>query len=88
MSPKQKAQKRIALAGGSNKVLAEIQTALYQKEYQWVLELCDDLIYAEGGNCNAAKEAKIIALEALAHHQTSANGRHIYLSAAKDLKKN
>ena len=85
MPVKTQAEKRIALAGGADNVLKEINSALALKEYQWTLELCDDLINASQ-KIIEAKTAKIQALEALAHHQTSANGRHIYFSAAKDLQ--
>ena len=85
MPVKTHAEKRIALAGGADNVLKEINSALALKEYQWTLELCDDLINASQ-KIIEAKTAKIQALEALAHHQTSANGRHIYFSAAKDLQ--
>ena len=86
LPPKQKAEKRIALAGGSENILKEINKSLEQKDYQWVLELCDDLLNAQK-EVRLAKEAKAKALEALAHKQTSANGRHIYFTAAKLLKK-
>ena len=84
-SLKKRAEKRIALAGGVENIIAEINCSFIDEEYQWILELCDDLINARQ-EIEQAKKLKANALEALAYKQVNANSRHIYLTASKELK--
>lgn len=82
MDCREKAEKEIRMMGGETAILKEIANAIENKEMQWVLELTD--ILQNGG---VAKEKinpyRIQALIYLGRMQTSANGRHYYLSEAK-----
>lgn len=75
-------EKMVQLMGGTAAVLEEIKRALASEEYQWVLELSDLLLSLD---CMDAKQCKRKALIGLSEQETSANGRHYYLSYAKQL---
>lgn len=84
MEPSLKAEKTLAMMGGAEKVLAEIDRALEQEEDQWAVELCDILLDA-GCETEAAGTRKAEGLMNLGRMMTSANGRHYYISCAKEL---
>lgn len=85
MNQKKRAQKMMAMMGGRENILAEGNAALKSGEAQWTAELCDILL-----DCNKSDmEAGLLKAEALTElgrRQTSANGRHYYLSCARQLK--
>lgn len=78
------AKKTIALMGGNQRVLEAAKEALEEKEFQWCLELCDLLVAADAEQ-GEALGIKAGALMKIAEYETSANGRHYYLSCAKEL---
>jgi len=80
------AKKRVALAGGAANVVAEAEKALAAGDYQWVMEICDDLINAEE-EVAKAKALKADALDAAAHRTVNASTRHFYMEGAKALRK-
>ena len=84
MNPKEKACKTLALMGGAETLLKEISHALALEEDQWAAELCDILLEAEQ-SVTEASEQKAKALMHLGRSSTSANGRHYYISCAKEL---
>lgn len=86
MSSTDYSQKMIALIGGTQRVLDEAKNAIKQGEYQWCLELCDLLLSNDKIACKEALHLKSSALEKIAEHETSANGRHYYIAYAKELK--
>lgn len=77
------AEKMIRLIGSRKAVIEEIQQGLIDEDYQWALELCD-LLIAINPEIEVI-ELKVEALIGLSKLETSANGRHYYLSYAKDL---
>ena len=77
--------KKTALMGGRTNVLQAAREACQAKEYQWCLELCDQLLDGDGDDREAAM-LKADALTSIAGYETSANGRHYYLSCAKELR--
>lgn len=79
------AGKMVALIGGRAKVILAIKQALAASDYLWALQLCDLLIAL--GEAEAV-DLKITALYALAELETSANGRHYYISYAKAMLEN
>lgn len=83
LSPKARADKKTALMGGRTNVLKAAREACQAKEYQWCLELCDQLL---DGDDREAALLKADALTSIAGYETSANGRHYYLSCAKELR--
>ena len=84
MPVKEKAEKTIAMMGGAEAILNEVAAAIAKEEMQWAAELCDILLNAQV-EMEKAKAYKKKALEHLGHATTSANGRHYYLSVAKEL---
>ncbi|MBO5141332.1 MAG: alkyl/aryl-sulfatase [Peptococcaceae bacterium] len=84
MNVKEKADKTIAMMGGAGNILREIADAVAKEDMQWAAELCDILLNAQV-EVEAAKAYKKQALNYLGHATTSANGRHYYLSVAKDM---
>lgn len=84
LPPQARAQKTIALMGGPESVLSAVQQALDSQDYQWGIELADLLMTADNTN-HQAKHCKVRGLLALSQMETSANGRHYYLTCAKEL---
>lgn len=76
------ATKMINLIGGTAKVEAAITKAISEKDYLWALELCD-LLIAVGRT--SVVDSKINILRAVAEQETTATGRHYYLSTANEL---
>lgn len=85
LPPETHAAKMVALIG-KKAALAEAKKALAEKDYQWCLELCDLLLNAQT-EAAAVKLLKAEALRSLGQMETSANGRHYYLTCAKELSK-
>ena len=81
---KKRAEKLLVLAGGEERVAEAVHQALREEDMQWAMELCDMLIDA-GFREKEAKEWKAQACVYLGRMQTSANGRHYYLTCAKEL---
>lgn len=81
---KVEATKNLAIMGGAERVLEHALQALADEDEQWAAQLCDILINGEE-KVAEAKACKAKALVNLGRLQTSANGRHYYLSAAKEL---
>jgi len=79
-----RAEKTIALMGGTESVLSAIKQALDNNDAQWAIELADILMAADSTN-KQAKQFKAQGLISLGHRETSANGRHYYLACAKEL---
>lgn len=79
-----RAQKTIALMGGTEIVLSAICHALENQDFQWAIELADILIAVDSTNKHA-KQYKAQGLIRLGHLETSANGRNYYLTCAKEL---
>lgn len=84
LPPQSRAQKTIALMGGPESVHSAIKQALDSRDYQWSIELADLLMAADNTN-QQAKHCKVRGLIGLAQMETSANGRHYYLTCAKEL---
>ena len=87
LPPTEHAEKMIALTGGEEKVKEAAEDALENGEYQWCMELCD-LLSDSGKGDKSVRLLKAEALKAIAEYETSANGRHYYLSCAKELLEN
>lgn len=85
LPPMEHAHKTIALMGGLPTVMQAALEALKQEEYQWCLELCD-LMMADSQRDRKVLDLKADALEQLAELETSANGRHYYITCAHELR--
>lgn len=86
LPPRDRALKTVELMGGRQSVWNAAKRALESGEYQWCLELCDLLLTYEGSS-RSVREMKAQALLKLADWETSANGRHYYITCAKELQK-
>lgn len=86
MNVTDRAEKTIAMMGGTDKILAEAREALGRGEAQWTAELCDIVIDSGREATAQAKLLKAEALIELGRRQTSANGRHYYLASAAMLQ--
>lgn len=82
---RQRAEKMLRMMGGADAVLTEIKQAVEQEEMQWAAELCDLLLTAEQYS-EEAKQLKAESLTYLGRMMPSANGRHYYLTCAKEIK--
>ncbi len=69
---------------GAEKMLKEAEEKLDSGEYQMAVQLADLLIQA-GESQAEAREVKAKGLLKLGENMTSANGRHYYIAAAKEL---
>lgn len=82
---KERAEKLVALSGGSAKMLENAEAALAGGEFQWAAEQADYLLDLEPGN-RAAMTVKVKALRELGERQMNATARNYYLSVANTLK--
>lgn len=88
LTVKDRATRQLRLFGGEDAVIQEILSSMEKQtidDMQWTMELCDVLLDAEVHEAEARKW-KAEACIFLGRMQVSANGRHYYLSCAKDLK--
>lgn len=84
LGKKEHAQKMLELAGGKEKLFAQLETAINNNEFQWALELTDYYLtlYPED---KAATQHRITSLTQLGHAQSNPNARHYYLTCALEL---
>lgn len=85
LSPKEQADRTIALAGGVDGVKSAITKALEQEDCQWAAELCDVLMNS-GQELHFAREKKAQSLLGISRLDTSATGRHYYITCARELE--
>ncbi|MFT7004602.1 MAG: alkyl sulfatase BDS1-like metallo-beta-lactamase superfamily hydrolase [Sulfurimonas sp.] len=86
LHPKVKAQNMAKLVGGVKELEAKLQEAMKNKEYQWALELADNLKWLDDANYEVVVKAKIKALRALAEEEYNAPNRNYYLTYAHELE--
>jgi uncharacterized sulfatase len=86
MEPRLKAQKVADLAGGTQQLTKQMESALEEKDYQWALELADHLKWLEDGDRELARKVKIKALRGLGAREYNAPNRNYYLSYANELE--
>lgn len=85
LHPSERSEKMIPLLGGREKILAEIQRALSEKQMQWAAELSDILLFANP-NDSDAKAAKAKALRYLGANEINPNARCYLISSALELE--
>ncbi len=85
LSPRAEAERFIKLAGGSDAVRAEIESARADGDHQWALQLIDRLISA-GDDAGAARKTKAAVLRDHAVSQINCPTRHYYIQCAKELE--
>lgn len=75
---------KIIELAGKEKLMDEIRNSLKKEEYQMAVQLCDLFIHSGLELC-VCYRLKAEGLMGLAKLSTSANGRHYYISCAKEL---
>lgn len=84
LSPAERAQKLIVLAGGVQTLLAEAEQGLGTGEYQWAAEIADMLLAVRADD-SRAREIKAKALWKLGERVDNSNARSYYLTQALEL---
>ncbi len=85
LPPKERAKRFASLVGGEAALLARTREALKNKDYQWALELADQLL-ALKPDLSEAREIKAGALTALGERQIASTARHYYMTQALELR--
>lgn len=85
LSPKERAARVAALAGGAEGLQRAARQALDQDDYKWAAELATHWIRLDPSS-TTAKQMKAHALRALAHLEVNANARNYYLTQALELE--
>lgn len=85
LSPRDEAQRFVAIAGGRSRVLEEARRAAGAGDQQWAIELADRLLALEASDVAAAK-LKIACLRGLADEEINATARNTYLLFAKEME--
>lgn len=85
VSPSQRAQHMLQLAGTPEHYRQQLRDAFAQHEHTWVLELSDHWLLIHPDD-SEIRSLRIQSLRALAEEQTSANGRNYYLTCAAELQ--
>lgn len=85
LPPEQSAPKYVALAGGSDKLLAAGKAANAAGDYRWAAEILNKLVFAEPANKDA-RAALASAYDQLGYQAESGAWRNYYLAAAASLR--
>jgi alkyl sulfatase BDS1-like metallo-beta-lactamase superfamily hydrolase len=82
--PQDNAQRHVRLMGPDN-ILAEAHTAIDAGDYRWAVQVLHHLVFADPDD-TGAKELQADAYEQLGYQQEVPQYRHIFLTAAKELR--
>jgi alkyl sulfatase BDS1-like metallo-beta-lactamase superfamily hydrolase len=85
LSPRNHAEKLVALCGGTGRVERAVREALTAGDPQWAAELCDVLLSLAEGHTQA-KEWKAEALEELGRRDMNPLARNFYFASAGGLR--
>lgn len=85
LPPMQTARKTIEWMGGADAVLAKLHEAYSRGEYRWVVQIGNELVFADPDNA-AARALQADALEQLGYQSENATWRNVYLSGAQELR--
>ena len=85
LPPVEAARKTIAWMGGAGAVLAKAHESYAQGDYRWVVQIVNQLVFAEPGN-QAARQLQAAALEQLGYQSENSTWRNAYLSGAQELR--
>lgn len=81
-----KAAKMAKLAGGPDKLMAQFDDAIAQCDYQWALELGDNLVLLQGVDIKHVRQCQIQALRTMGSMEYNAPNRNYYLSYANEIE--
>ena len=82
---KERARRFVDLAGGEQKLLAAARQAVDSQDYQWALELTDQLIQLNPES-EQARHLRSASLKALGSQQIAATARNYYLTQALEVE--
>ncbi len=82
---KERAERFASLAGGEDALREKAREALLKRDFQWALELADQLILLDPDDGDA-REIRVQSLTALGKEQIAATGRNYYLTQALETK--
>lgn len=85
LPPVEVGRRYVALAGGSDALLAHARECFDRGDYRWVAELVNHLVFADPANTDA-RELQADALEQLGYQSESATFRNAYLTGAQELR--
>jgi alkyl sulfatase BDS1-like metallo-beta-lactamase superfamily hydrolase len=83
---KERARRFADLAGGQQALLSHAQKAVGNSDYQWALELTDQLLQLDPSS-EEVRALKAAALTALAGRQVASTARNYYLTRALEVEK-
>ena len=85
MSLDERAKRFAALAGGEQRLIEHVRQAVAGKDYQWALELSDQLLRIDPES-DVVRGLKAEALRSLGSKQTAATARNYYLTQALEVE--
>jgi alkyl sulfatase BDS1-like metallo-beta-lactamase superfamily hydrolase len=85
LSPDEKAKRFIALAGSEQKLMEHAKQAVAEKDYQWALELSDQLLQLNPMS-EEVRRLKAVALKSLGGQQIASTARNYYLTQALEVE--
>ena len=85
LSPDEKARRFVDLAGSEQKLMAHARQAVAEKDYQWALELSDQLLRINPKS-EEVRKLKAVALRSLGSQQIASTARNYYLTQALEVE--
>jgi len=85
LPPTERAKRFMELAGSEQKLTEHAKQAISKKDYQWALELCDQLLQIDPES-EAVRRLKAEALRSLGSQQIAATARNYYLTQALEVE--
>ena len=85
LSPDEKAKRFVDLAGSEQKLISHARKAVAEKDYQWALELTDQLVRIKPES-QEIRRLKAVALRSLGEKQTASTARNYYLTQSLEVE--
>ncbi len=85
LPPDEKARRFMDLAGSEQKLMAHAKQAVAEKDYQWALELSDQLLRINPKS-EEVRKLKAVALRSLGSQQIASTARNYYLTQALEVE--
>jgi len=85
LSPDEKAKRFVGLAGGEQKLMTHARQAVAENDYQWALELTDQLLRINPES-EEIRQLKAVALRSLGEKQIASTARNYYLTQALEVE--
>lgn len=85
LSPDEKAKRFVDLAGSEQKLISHARKAVAEKDYQWALELTDQLLRINPES-QEIRRLKAVALRSLGEKQIASTARNYYLTQSLEVE--